>query len=172
MSNYKKISITILLFAGLYFFLDFSSDELKLRKDIKTMRELAEISTGEHPFNRLKVAKQLSAYVSDSLVINFKAPDMEHEPVEIDRKRIIEQKIVMIRSYLKFLKIVLQSVDIEIDGDKAKARLKINAYGQIAQNEEDFFDRHLVEIKFVRVEDEWKVYEATHLENLRGESGI
>lgn len=167
--NLKKILYFFPVFFLALYFLSPSGDEQEIRKSLREIASLLEISGPEHPFLHIKIAKQLSGYAVNDLRVEFQAKDGEREPIVLKNQRELEQKIILARSQLKFLKIILQGADVKVRGNVATAKLTVNAYGKFASEDGDFLDRHIIELELVKDKGDWRIAVGRHLENLRGE---
>ncbi len=162
--HYKLIAI-VTVAALVTLFLPYRSEEDRILGRLKDLRTLAEIHAPESSVELLVKSRLLGEFFTEKTTYDIISNG--HHIYEIPSRQELVQHIARIRAKLASLELVLEDMQVSIEGDTASVLLRGTGLGTIRGEDGRFLEIHSVEILLEKPEDTWLVAGGRHIRNER-----
>ena len=142
-----------------------TGDEEVIRARLEELRTLAEIRTPESGIEPLGRARQLAGFFSEKTAYDFTS--LGHGIREFPSHAELTRTIARIRMKLASLELALQDIQVHIEGDTARVRLRGTGLGTIRGEDGPFLEIHTAEIFLEKHDDTWLISGARHIRDER-----
>jgi len=163
-----KRYILIALAAGVILaavFLLHRSEEDRILGQIEELRELAEIQTQEGSVELLVKSRLLGEFFTENTFYDMTGNGQRL--YEVPSRQELVQRIARMRAKLARLELVLEDMQVSIEGDTARVQLRGTGLGTIRGEEGQFLEIHSIEIQLEKLDDTWLVAGGRHIRNER-----
>ncbi len=142
------------------------SEEDVILSRLEELRDKAAISRKLNKLELLAQSKEIVEYFCP--VFDFEPPeDYEYSELKSYSKDKIRQGFLKMKSYLGDLELSISQEEIVINGKNASVELTGSALGSASGDDGQFFEHHRGQLELEKIEGEWRICRAIHLENLR-----
>ncbi len=162
--RYQLIALAaVTALAALY--LLHGSEEDRVLEQLEDLRALAEIHTPESSVELLVKSRLLGEYFTETTFYDFTSSG--RLMYEVPSRQELVQRIARIRAKLASLELALQDMQVSIEDDTARVRLRGTGLGSIRGEDGRFLEIHSVEIQLEKPEGTWLVAGARHIRDER-----
>jgi len=142
-----------------------TSEEGEIRARLEELRTLAEIQAPESAIELMVRARRLAGFFTDKTTYDLS--NLGHGIREVPSREELAQRIARIRMKLASLELALQDIEVEIEDNTARVRLRGTGLGSIRGEDGPFLEIHTVEIQLGKGDGTWLVSGGRHIRDER-----
>ncbi len=157
----------VFIFSAFFWSCSFGqSEEQAILSRLEELRGKAAINKKLNKIELLALSKEIVEYFCP--VFEFEPPeDYEHSELKSFDEVKIRQGFLKMKSYLDQLELSISQEEIMVNGVNASVQLTGSALGSASGDDGQFFEHHRGQLEMKKLEGEWRICRAIHLENLR-----